>query len=311
MGFGKTAQVVLATAALLLQWLLGANRREFISDESAHYITAVAVRDLILGGHLLHPIRFLTDFYVHYQFLGIGLWPPGYHLSMAAWGAVFSLERSSIMAFVACLVVALVTTTVLAGRRSLGSCLAVLTGVAVLLAPPMLGALNQLLADLPVALFMLLAALAFGRILESGRVRDGLLFGIAALAGVMTKGNALALCLLPPLAVLLTRRWNLFLRSAFWVPALVVLPIAVPWYALTYSWASAGFRYAWGLEYLRAASLFIVQQWISDFGPALLLLAMLGAVQVLRRGSVQPALTGCGKTTERLLFPEFLAAGAG
>jgi hypothetical protein len=28
--------------------------------------------------------------------------------------------------------------------------------------------------------------------------------------------------------------------------------------------------------------------------------------------NVQPVpLTGCGKTTERLLFPEFLAAGAG
>ncbi len=281
--FGLSLCSLLIGLALAIQSQLGVATHEFTSDELAHYITAVALRNLILSGHLLSPIAFLTNFYGHYQFLGIGAWPPGYHLLAAAWGAVFGLGRASVMAFQGCLGAALAATGALAARRALGPWLAIVVGVGILVTPLTLAALAGLQADLPTALFMLFAALAFARLLQRERVRDGLLFGLAALAAIMVKGNALALGLLPPLAVILTGRWGLVLRAGFWVPGAVILPIAVPWYGLTYSWASAGFRYTFGQAYSTAAAAFIGEQILAVFGPVLLLFIAVAVLNVLGR----------------------------
>ena len=45
----------------------------------------------------------------------------------------------------------------------------------------------------------------------------------------MTKGNGIALALVPPAAVLITRRFDLLKSLNFWIPAAMVLAVAGPW----------------------------------------------------------------------------------
>jgi len=269
--------------AAVLQSQLGAGTREFTGDDAAHLVTMAVLRGLLLSGQVLAPVRYLVGYYEHYQLLGLGLWPPAYHMLGAGWTAVFGVSRGSVMALQAGLGAALAATAALAAWRPLGPLLAVTAGAGVLLSPLVLSGLAQLQADLPTALAMFLAALAFWRLLRHGLLRDGLLFGVAALVAIMTKGNAIALALLPPAAVLLSGRWGLLRRAGFWMPAAVILPVAGPWYALTYSWASAGFRYSFGTAYTAVAAPFIAQQFLQVFGPVLLILAAVAVAGLARR----------------------------
>jgi hypothetical protein len=273
----------MAALAAMLQSRLGGGTREFTGDDAGHYFTMIVLRGLLLSGQVLAPVRYIVGYFEHYQILGLGLWPPAYHMLGAAWTAAFGVSRASVMALQAGLGAALAAAAVLAGWRPLGPLLAVVAGVGVLLSPLVLAGLPQLQADLPTALAMFLAALAFWRLLHHGRLGDGLLFGAAALVAIMTKGNAIALALLPPAAVLLSGRWRLLRRAGFWMPAAVILPVAGPWYALTYSWSSAGFRYSFGAAYTALAAPFIAQQFLQVFGPVLLILAAVAIAGLVRR----------------------------
>jgi len=268
---------------LLLQSRLGAETREFVSDDAGHFVTMVVLRGLVLSGNLLSPLHYIVNYFEHYQILGLGLWPPGYHLFGGAWTSVFGVSRGSAMAMQALLVAGLAMTVMLAGWHPLGPLLAVAAGFGTLLSPLLLAGLANLQADVPTALTMLLAALAFWRLLMHGRLQDGLLFGATALLAIMTKGNAIALALLPPLGILLSGRWSLLRRAGFWIPALVILPIAVPWYVMTYSWTSAGFRFTFGASYTGVAVPFIASQFLLVYGPFILLLAGFAWVELLRR----------------------------
>ena len=285
---GAGVIAVAVAAAALLQTQLGVSAREFTSDDSGHFATMAVLRGLVLGGHVLDPLRYVIGYYEHYQVLGLGLWPPGYHMLGAAWTALFGMSRASVMAFQAVLAGGLASAAALAGWRPLGPGLAVAAGAGVLLSPLLLAGLSHLQADVPTALAMFLAALAFWRLLDRGRLQDGLLFGAVALVAIMVKGNALALALLPPLAVLLSGRWELLRRPGFWVPAAVILPVAGPWYVLTYSWTSAGFRYAFGPAYTAVAAPFIAGQFLHMFAPVLLVLAAVGLLR--RRGDLFTAV---------------------
>jgi hypothetical protein len=65
----------------------------------------------------------------------------------------------------------------------------------------------------------------------------------------LVKGNAGCLALLPPLAIALSRRWDLIRKPAFWLPIPIVLVLCGPWYAVTHGMVEAGFRWASGWEY--------------------------------------------------------------
>jgi hypothetical protein len=80
------------------------------------------------------------------------------------------------------------------------------------------------------ALLLLAATLAFARYMDSERTWHAVLFGVLASAAIMTKYNALALALLPPVALVAARRWRLVRRGNFWLMALVVAVLCAPWY---------------------------------------------------------------------------------
>jgi MFS family permease len=87
----------------------------------------------------------------------------------------------------------------------------------------------MIMADNLCGLLDFWAIVCFGRFLANNRRRDAVLFGLFACLSVLTKGNGIALALVPPAGVLITRRFDLLKRLNFWIPAAMVLAIAGPW----------------------------------------------------------------------------------
>src|SRR6202165_1195147 len=109
------AASVIAVAGILLLiavWLAsrgGVFRSELTreSDEPAHYITALMVRDYIAQGMSAKPLAFAKNYYLHYPKVAFGHWPPVFYVLQAAWMLVFGVSRTSVL----CLM--LVTTAML------------------------------------------------------------------------------------------------------------------------------------------------------------------------------------------------------
>jgi len=94
------AGVALLILILLRQYQSGAYRVEFDSnpDESAHYVTALMVREFLASPDT-HPMAFAENYYLHYPKVAFGVWPPLHDLSLGLWMTVTSNSRLSTILF--------------------------------------------------------------------------------------------------------------------------------------------------------------------------------------------------------------------
>jgi 4-amino-4-deoxy-L-arabinose transferase-like glycosyltransferase len=220
---------------VLLQARGGVYGSEFSAhpDESAHYVTALMVREYVAAGAPQPPVPFAQDYYVHYPKVAIGHWPPLFYGVQAAWTLLFSPSRVSLLLLMASLTAALALTLYLALREEVGRLIGLLAALLLPALPLVQKASGMVMAEIPLALFSLWAALALGRFLDSGRTHDAVRFALAAAAAIMTKGNGFALALVVPLALALSARWRLLARPALWSAGALVAVLCGPWYVLT------------------------------------------------------------------------------
>ena len=143
--------------------------------------------------------------------------------------------------------------------------------------------------DNVIALLCLLSLLSYRGYLDTGRMIYSFSFGLLAAVGLLIKGNAGCLALLPVFAILIGGNWKLALRWSYWLPALIVAVVAGPWYILTYAQISPGFRYHWGSEFVFVAVPSNAHIMIAAFGPLLFALGVAGFIAVLRRPRPSPA----------------------
>lgn len=221
-------------AAIAMQYVSGAFRSEFGAhpDEPAHIVTSLLVRDYLVSGFSQPPMRYAESYYVHYPKAALGHWPPVYYALQAGWNVVFPAGRTSILVCHA-LITALLAVVLFRWTRQRFSPLIALAAGFWLLSQPLIQWLNTVvMLDIAVALFALSAALAFAGYLHTPGWRAAAWFGFWASLAILTKGTGLALALLPPICLLLARRFNLVLRGSFWLPAILVAAVCGPWYLL-------------------------------------------------------------------------------
>ena len=147
----------------------------------------------------------------------------------------------------------------------------------------------ELMLDNVIALLCLLSLLSYRGYLDTGRMIYSFSFGLLAAVGLLIKGNAGCLALLPVFAILIGGNWKLALRWSYWLPALIVAVVAGPWYILTYAQISPGFRYHWGSEFVFVAVPSNAHIMIAAFGPLLFALGVAGFIAVLWRPRPSPA----------------------
>jgi hypothetical protein len=231
-------------AVVVLQVLSGAYKAEFSGypDEPAHYVTSLMLRNYIAEFKFSSPLHFAQDYYYHYPKVALGHWPPVFYIVQAFWMLLFSASRTSIRLEVA------VTTALLAWsvfrecRQWLGTNAGILAGALLISLPLIQTYTNEEMAEGLLVLFCFWACIHFTRYLESGRWINNFYFGVLFSLAVLTKGNGWLLALIPPTAILLTRRYSLLTRRSFWIAPLTVSILCLPWQIVTMKLAAQGWE---------------------------------------------------------------------
>jgi len=161
--------------------------------------------------------------------------PPLAIWAMAFFIKVFGVSEFAVRFFGASCGVALVGATYAAASRYFGTTAAIIAGLSLVTAPLFVGTAREAITDMPLALFMACAQLAFFRGFESSSPRFSYLAWVMVGLAVMTKGPV---GLILPMAILFG--YHLLrgdLKEAFkrykviW-GLLIVALIAVPWFAV-------------------------------------------------------------------------------
>lgn len=230
-GLGFLILTGLLTVLIVIQQrTAGAYMAEFSAsgpDEAGHVVTGLMVHDYLAAG-FPSPLAFVSDYGLHYPRVVIGLWPPLYYLLEGLWFTLLAPSTPAVLLLPAVLAALLVVSAGWAAARSFGALPGVAVGAVLMALPSLREATVVVGLDLPLALLMLWATLAYVRFLERQRLGDAALFGLLASAAILTEATGLALLLLP-FAVLLTRRVHLVRRGVFWLPLLLITVIAGPW----------------------------------------------------------------------------------
>ncbi len=218
-----------------LQWSGGAFDSEFggYPDEAAHYITGLMVYDYVFGMNAVSPREFAENYYIHYPKVAIGHWPPFFYMVQSAWMLLFSCSRISVILLMVFLTALLAETTYLAVRQEFGFFLGAGMGTLLILLPLIRQYSGMVMAEIPVALLSFWAVICFARFLDTEKSLWSIGFGLCSATAILTKGNGLALALIPPLGIVFSRRFYLISRLNFWYPAVVVAVFCGPWYLLT------------------------------------------------------------------------------
>ncbi len=277
--------------AAALQWRAGVFGVEFgwHPDEAAHYVTGVMLRDYVAGGHFSAPRAFVEQYYAHYPKIGLFMWPPLFHGTEAIWDLVFNPSKPSALLLEALLTALLATSIYWLVRRQYPPIVALVSGAVFVLLPLVQVSTQMVMADGLVALLVFWATIAMIRYLESERTRYAVLFGIFAALAMAAKPNGLALVLLPPIAILITRRFYLLKRPALYYAAAIALVFGVPWDALSYKLMAPTMGPSAAVTPLQRLhpALFYGRILTTDFGWALLPFCVIGIVVFLvhlRRG---------------------------
>ena len=230
-----------------LQWYGNAFASDLSAnpDEAAHFVTGLLARDYLLTFPWPAPMPFALNFYNSYPMVGIGHWPPLFYLMQALWMALFGGSVVSALLLVAVSTAATAAAIIWISQSRVGLPIATALGVIFLFAPVVQKYSREVMAEMPLTLLVVLAALAYAKYLSTERVRDAVWFGLLASAAILTKANGLALALLPPIAIVLARRTRIVSQRSFWIPPVIVAIACGPWYVLTAKMASDG----WSASY--------------------------------------------------------------
>lgn len=281
-----------ASAALIfgvvlgLQYLTGAyaSERGLHSDEAAHLLNGVLLRDYVRDGLGQDPVAFAQTFYSHYPKIAPLVWPPLFHVMLGV--AMLAGWPPGPTALV---VLALCTTwmawRLLAIVATFSSRTAAAGAVALLLTTPSVAELTgAVMIDVLVAATAMEAVWWLGRFAHSGRTRDAVIFGVMAALACAAKGNGLSVVLAPMTLVALGRA-DLLRRPGLYVAAAVTVVLAGPWLGLAL-WLGepADFGAATPAMMAQRAAFYVVYLW-NQLGLVVALLASVGLGAAMTRRS--------------------------
>ena len=269
---------------VMVQIHIGAYTAELGYDESSHYVSGLLIYDYLASALFQSPMQFLRDFASAYPLVGIGHWGPFWYLVEAIWMFLFGESRMAIMAFSAATTVAIAVLLYSFTVKSLGKILAVFLALAFVCSPITQLSSTAVIPDGAVTLICFAGTIVWSRYTQTLNSRYSVAFGVIAALGLLTKGNAGCLALVPPIFLLVDRNWEILRRASFWAPVGIVLAAAGPWYLVTYHQVSQGFRYGWGWPYTSVAVPENFQILAAAYGPVLLGIAPLGLIPLFRSG---------------------------
>jgi dolichyl-phosphate-mannose-protein mannosyltransferase len=198
------------------------------SDEPAHYVTGLMIRDYVVSGFPGTPLSYAREYYDHYPKVAFGAWPPLFHIVEGGWMLVFGPSRDSVLVLMAALSACLGLLLFVEVRTHFNVWWAAAGGLYLVLLPITQRCTYALMPDTLTAIVVFASAAFFQRYLKSPSMRTGLATGVVVGLAFATKPNALALLLVAPLALLFERRWDLLRARSLWLLVSVALVIGFP-----------------------------------------------------------------------------------
>ena len=279
--------VALTSAVLFLQWRAGAFTSEFGSypDEASHFMSGMLVHDYLHAGLPRPAMAFAESFYLRYPYLAIGHWPPLFYALEGGWMYLFGPTRFAVILLMALITSALSLVVFVAVRKQYGDAAGLISALVLIAVPIMQQYAGMVMMDTLLALLTFLAVLAFGSYIDTERPASAIAFGILSTLALMTKANAAFLALLPLFGILLSRRFSLLRRKAFWLSGILVAGAALPWHLQTMRLITPTFQGTFGWTFAWHASRFYAGLLLQSLGPGFVLLAGIGfAMKVIRPG---------------------------
>lgn len=201
-------------------------------DEASHFLTSLMVRDYLVSGALTAPMRFAENYYLHYPKIAIGHWPPLFYLLNGAWLLITPATSASAFFLLALTAAGFAARLFARLRRDAPPWAAWMLAVLFLTLQPVFASTIEFMSELVLSWLVLEACWAFERWLEDPRPAPVLWFSLWSALALLTKATGGGLAFLPPMAILLTRRWTLLRRPSLVVAGLLVAAAAGPWYLL-------------------------------------------------------------------------------
>jgi hypothetical protein len=251
--FFAVAAIGLVLASL--QWAGGTWTAEFDGhpDESAQFVTGRMIWEYLSALPRENPISWAGQYYLHYPKVGLGHWPPGYHLAEAFWSLIFGSSRVSAMGLQWFIGLAALTGLYALVRPRLP--LAVTAGIVLfaMATPVFQEGLEQTMSDLCCLLCSVVLMHAGLRLLKRPDHVAVCLVLLALFAAAITKGTAV--CLVPvPMVALLANGQRLRVRSVWPIAAaLAVMALCLAWYLSTSNvlyWGGVSASMPWPVENL-------------------------------------------------------------
>jgi hypothetical protein len=138
-------------------------------DSSRHAMNGVFLRDFVMEGGLLHPLRFASSYYEQYPGINIGFYPPFFYMTSVPFLMVFGASHAVSQAVVALYALALGVIVVLLCRRLMDQVTASAVALCVLLLAPIAMWSRQVQLDVPAVALFAFTAYALIRHLDDGK----------------------------------------------------------------------------------------------------------------------------------------------
>jgi Dolichyl-phosphate-mannose-protein mannosyltransferase len=253
------------------------------SDEAAHFMNGLLVHDYLTRGLGGNPMRFAEKYYLSYPKIAPFMWPPLFDGALGlfmlfGWPPQVSalILLDLITAWAAWRLYRIV-------RLFAAEAVAWLVALLFVCTPAVVNLTSAVMLDIVVAMFALEATYWLAVFFITGNSRHGALFGLFAACGCLTKGNGVAIVLVPPVLLMLTGRLDLLRRPGLYLAAAIVVVFAVPPLAYSYSLdASIGDFVEVGKDEAFRRLLFYARFIWQDLGSLASMLALIGLAQTIR-----------------------------
>jgi Dolichyl-phosphate-mannose-protein mannosyltransferase len=226
---------------LLVQRAVGAYRtdRSNYPDEASHFMNALLVRDYLTHGLSESPMQFAEEYYLSYPKVAFLVWPPLFHLALGVFLLPGWPAHPAALAFVALIAALGAWRLQHILRQCTSRTAAILAGCAFLLVPIVVDVSTAVMVDILVAVLGLEAVYWLSRFMSSGAGRHAVLFGLCTALCCLTKGNGLAVTLVPILMIPIAGRFDVLRRSALYVAPVIVIVLAGPFLFKSYQFTAA------------------------------------------------------------------------
>jgi hypothetical protein len=278
---------VCLVGAIALQLWTGAYRveRGIYSDDAAHFMNGLVIRDYLTTALGQNPVTFAENYYLNYPKIAPLMWPPLFHVTLGLLLLLGGPPAVTALLLVAATAAWLVWRIYGLVRERAGPVAGVLAAALTITTPLVAALSGAVMLDVAIAAMALEAAYWLARYAQSSARRHAILFGVFTAGACLTKGNGVAVVLMPVAFIAITRRFDLLRKSGLYIAAAIVLVFAVPLLAV-----SARFDAAIG-DFGPVTVALVIERcqfyggnlW-RQLGPAILALSCIGMVVAVDRG---------------------------